>query len=513
MDDLYNEFNALEELQATIEKLTDYQAKLKEWGRLKKVIKEEKRIAREEEEYKQKKKEVTSRIEVLTAEKVTEFRKQLASFGGGITATLLAVVGVLSSLLWLIPIGLIGAGLLFIAGGKFTLQWKKVKEDIQGAKEEKDAHEDKLSELRGERKSLIQREGEKPEKQLHAVEKAIRKLGYTVPKMEEYDEEPLKKWKKKIEENITEENTKKEAQERKIKDKAEALEVTAEKARVNSVKSQLATTIKNHSKKIEEKPSVEQRLLEKNDQLKEQTEKKEEAEESVKEYETKIKAAPFQPTIEEKKKLGGVRDTLIGSLNTLRRDKNQLREELGIEEALEVAIVKKEVEETNARVKLFEYAGHIVSRAKNNIISSVLPRTEKNMARFLPILTAGRYKDAKIDPDSYTIRVYDSRAQTYKDKKIFSGGTKDQVSLALRLSFAMATLPQERGTAPDFLFLDEPVGSFDDERQEALVELLTRGEIAETFNQIFVVSHVGELKEEFSRYIKMEDGQIVDKAL
>ncbi|NIQ04922.1 MAG: SMC family ATPase, partial [Candidatus Korarchaeota archaeon] len=140
-------------------------------------------------------------------------------------------------------------------------------------------------------------------------------------------------------------------------------------------------------------------------------------------------------------------------------------------------------------------------------------RTEKNMARFLPILTAGRYKDAKIDPDSYTIRVYDSRAQTYKDKKIFSGGTKDQVSLALRLSFAMATLPQERGTAPDFLFLDEPVGSFDDERQEALVELLTRGEIAETFNQIFVVSHVGELKEEFSRYIKMEDGQIVDKAL
>lgn len=74
----------------------------------------------------------------------------------------------------------------------------------------------------------------------------------------------------------------------------------------------------------------------------------------------------------------------------------------------------------------------------------------------------------------------DGRAQTYKSKSIFSGGTKDQFSLALRLSFTMATLPQERGTAPDFLYLDEPVGSFDASRQEALTELLTRGEIAET---------------------------------
>ncbi len=144
---------------------------------------------------------------------------------------------------------------------------------------------------------------------------------------------------------------------------------------------------------------------------------------------------------------------------------------------------------------------------------NILPKTEANMARFLPLLTNGRYKDVQIDPDSYTIKSYDSRAKKYKDKSIFSSGTKDQFSLALRLSFAMATLPQERGSTPDFLYLDEPVGSFDSSRQEALTELLTRGEIAENFGQIFIVSHVEELKEEFDHQIKMENGVVVKKQL
>jgi exonuclease SbcC len=77
----------------------------------------------------------------------------------------------------------------------------------------------------------------------------------------------------------------------------------------------------------------------------------------------------------------------------------------------------------------------------------------------------------------------------------------------------MATLPQERGTAPDFLYLDEPVGSFDSSRQEALTELLTRGEIAENFGQIFIVSHVDGLQEEFEYRIKMDDGRIAEKEL
>jgi len=175
--------------------------------------------------------------------------------------------------------------------------------------------------------------------------------------------------------------------------------------------------------------------------------------------------------------------------------------------------VKEEVSEKEHEVGLYDYAEEIVSKSKKQIMNNILPKTEANMARFLPILTNGRYKDVRIDANSYKIEAYDGRAQAYKSKSIFSGGTKDQFSLALRLSFAMATLPQERGTAPDFLYLDEPVGSFDSSRQEALTELLTRGEIAENFGQIFIVSHVDGLQEEFDHRIKMEDGRIAEKEL
>lgn len=135
------------------------------------------------------------------------------------------------------------------------------------------------------------------------------------------------------------------------------------------------------------------------------------------------------------------------------------------------------------------------------------------MARFLPILTNGEYKLVKIDSESYYVKVHDSEADEMKEKSVFSGGTRDQFSLALRLSFAMATLPQERGSAPDFLFLDERIGAFDQTRKESLMELLTRGEIAENFSQIFVISHIDDLKDEFDQHIKMEDGKIEQKKL
>jgi exonuclease SbcC len=64
-------------------------------------------------------------------------------------------------------------------------------------------------------------------------------------------------------------------------------------------------------------------------------------------------------------------------------------------------------------------------------------------------------------------------------KNLFSGGTRDQCSLALRLAFALATLPQELGVAPGFIFLDEPLSAFDSQRAQALVELITTGTIAQ----------------------------------
>ncbi len=98
-------------------------------------------------------------------------------------------------------------------------------------------------------------------------------------------------------------------------------------------------------------------------------------------------------------------------------------------------------------------------------------------------------------------------------KNIFSGGTKDQFSLALRLAFALATLPAERGAAPSFIFLDEPLGSFDQERARKLLYLLVEGEIARSFDQIFLISHVQVDPGLFDYHITLDDGRVVESDL
>jgi hypothetical protein len=61
----------------------------------------------------------------------------------------------------------------------------------------------------------------------------------------------------------------------------------------------------------------------------------------------------------------------------------------------------------------------------------------------------------------YRIRVWDPLAGRFVAKNLFSGGTRNQCSLALPLAFALATPPQELGVAPGFIFLDEPLSAFD----------------------------------------------------
>ncbi|KXA90147.1 hypothetical protein AKJ62_01580 [candidate division MSBL1 archaeon SCGC-AAA259D14] len=281
-----------------------------------------------------------------------------------------------------------------------------------------------------------------------------------------------------------------------------------DKQKVNSTKSGLQTEIEKDKEKIGQLDEIEGQIDQKNEKIGESQGSISEASDKIEELGGKIEEADCNPDIDQESELKEKRDEVIGSLQSLRDKRDELREELGISEDLSLEKVEEEVDEKEYEVKVYKYAENIVRKSKERIMGNILPKTEANMARFLPILTNGRYKDVRIDSDSFKIEAYDGRAQAYKSKSIFSGGTKDQFSLALRLSFAMATLPQERGTAPDFLYLDEPVGSFDPSRQKALTELLTRGEIAENFGQIFIVSHVQGLKEQFDNHIEMEDGQI-----
>jgi len=208
---------------------------------------------------------------------------------------------------------------------------------------------------------------------------------------------------------------------------------------------------------------------------------------------------------------------LVGRVHSLRDRQTQLERDLGLAGTpLDSAACRAEWEAKMRESFVRERGVEIVSLARKRIVQKVLPATMDYMRRILPTLTRDRYHDAQLDPETYKIQVWDERVSNggaFKEKNIFSGGTKDQFSLALRLAFALATLPQERGAAPSFIFLDEPLGSFDDERADALIYLLTEGEIARAFDQIFLISHVHVNERLFTHRVVLENGRVAETDL
>ena len=151
----------------------------------------------------------------------------------------------------------------------------------------------------------------------------------------------------------------------------------------------------------------------------------------------------------------------------------------------------------------------ILKKTRSVILERVLPGTQLMVKRILPLLTDNRYREIKWDTKNNIVEVQDDRKGGLAAKKVFSGGTRDQVSLALRLSFVLTTLPSGKATRPGWLFLDEPLSSFDAVRSESLIKLLTGGNlIRPRFSQIFLIAHGAVDSSRFDYHLVLDGGKI-----
>jgi DNA repair exonuclease SbcCD ATPase subunit len=198
-----------------------------------------------------------------------------------------------------------------------------------------------------------------------------------------------------------------------------------------------------------------------------------------------------------------------------RSDRRALAQTLALgDDALELPVEQEALAEAERDLAVKRRAGEMVTQTRQSIVNRVMPLTMQNMRQILPLLTEGRYQDGEWDEGSNLISVYDTRAASFQRKRVFSGGARDQISLALRLAFALATLPGEYNVRPGWLFLDEPLSSFDHSRTQALVDLLTRGLIRRHFAQIFLISHSQSFDPgRFDYRMRMDAGQVVDSNL
>lgn len=227
---------------------------------------------------------------------------------------------------------------------------------------------------------------------------------------------------------------------------------------------------------------------------------------------------------EDRNRLEAEREIHIRELRQLEQQEQQLSQQLhtgGEKLDLQIAQQRQQQQERSYQTRI--YGNRLISAVDERLMRKMLPRTEYYMQHILPQLTAGRYHDIELftEPEEGAIgggpiqlRVWEAAAEQYIAKTALSGGAADQLSLALRLAFAVASLPRELAAAPGFLLLDEPLSSFDRARAHSLVDVVTGDLLGQHFEQILFISYSSAFDPAmFPYHISLDNGLIVDSNL
>ena len=122
----------------------------------------------------------------------------------------------------------------------------------------------------------------------------------------------------------------------------------------------------------------------------------------------------------------------------------------------------------------------------------VKPQLEDMTSELVRVVTESKYESIVLD-DDYGIRVFDGELGPYPLEH-FSGGERDVVALAARLALSRL-IGSQAANPPSFLVLDEVFGSLDRDRRTNLLDLLgSLAGSAESFQQLFVISHVDDVR-------------------
>ena len=216
----------------------------------------------------------------------------------------------------------------------------------------------------------------------------------------------------------------------------------------------------------------------------------------------------YQKVEQEITELSKKISTLKGTIEELKRNVEELsrrvEENKSVEQEYEQA--KQEIKELETLIEAQTLAIEKLRETAKHVREKFLPAIEINMSQIISQITGGIYKAVRLNKD-YNIEVLDSNAGKFISKDIYSGGTVDQFLLAMRLAFILSLLPQTKQTYPQFLFLDEPLASSDQNRRTNIINLLTKT-LSEEFKQIILITHL-DINPQNTRTITINQGKII----
>ena len=155
---------------------------------------------------------------------------------------------------------------------------------------------------------------------------------------------------------------------------------------------------------------------------------------------------------------------LHGALETLAPG---LPDVAGAEE--EALSVEAELRRIEALAATIDETLRLLRAAQDKVHRDLAPILADAVRRWLPSISAGAYLDVSVDPADLSVKVKEARSGSWRQARLLSEGTREQIYLLLRVAMAQHLVTTGE-TAP--LLLDEVTAQADGERREAILSML-----------------------------------------
>jgi DNA repair protein SbcC/Rad50 len=160
---------------------------------------------------------------------------------------------------------------------------------------------------------------------------------------------------------------------------------------------------------------------------------------------------------------------------------------------------RKRVHDITGELIYMETLIELIKELKTELASRIRPTLIKYSSDLLDRMSEGKFSELNLNENyEISIRDYGELCELVR----FSGGEQDLANLSLRLSISKLLAQSSRLDA-GFLILDEVFGSQDSFRKENILGAI--GGLKDFFQQIFIITHVDDIKEAVQTLMTVEE--------
>jgi exonuclease SbcC len=192
--------------------------------------------------------------------------------------------------------------------------------------------------------------------------------------------------------------------------------------------------------------------------------------------------------------------TITQKILQLKNDKTKTQEEIGEQEKLltQISELRREIRYLDRLAGDREEG--LLNEFKSNLISRIGPALSSYASQLLSQLSGEKYSGLEVD-ENYEIHLIDQGESYALDR--FSGGETDLANLCLRLAISQVIAERSGSIDFQFIILDEIFGSQDQERKGNILSTLNG--LTQRFRQIFLITHVDEVKDAMEYVIMVKE--------